>query len=188
MARGLNSPRLILVTDSLRLADPLPAIAKLPHGAWVLFRHYDHPQREALGRAIARLCRAKRLSLLVAGDFALALRLKAQGVHLPEYGLRHPAPALRLWARHKGQLTAACHSRQALRQAKDWGVSAAFLSPVFPTQSHPGQGCLGPMRFRQLTRQSAVPVIALGGVNRQTIALLRHSGATGIAAIAGFSS
>jgi thiamine-phosphate pyrophosphorylase len=41
-----------------------------------------------------------------------------------------------------------------------------LLSPVYPTRSHPGAATLGPVRFHLLAARSAVPVIALGGMNR----------------------
>jgi thiamine-phosphate pyrophosphorylase len=40
-----------------------------------------------------------------------------------------------------------------------------FLSPVFPTRSHPGAAALGPIRFGLLARGTHVPVIALGGMD-----------------------
>ena len=39
-----------------------------------------------------------------------------------------------------------------------------FLSPVFPTASHPGAITLGSAGFHALARLSSVPVIALGGM------------------------
>ncbi len=40
-----------------------------------------------------------------------------------------------------------------------------MLSPVFPTRSHPGGEILGADTFQRLARASAIPVIALGGMN-----------------------
>ena len=58
------------------------AVAGLPRGrAGVVLRHDHDPARAALGRDLARICRARRLALVVAGDGRLAAALKA-GVHL----------------------------------------------------------------------------------------------------------
>jgi thiamine-phosphate pyrophosphorylase len=184
--RGQRPPPVVLMTDQARLPDPLPIAAGLPVGSLVILRHYDDPHRQELGRALARLCRAKRLRLLVAGDFKLAQSLKA-GLHLPDYRLDLPVPAIRLWRRLKpGYLSAACHSAQALRRAEALRVQTALLSPVFATASHPGAKSLGLRQFRRLVGQSSLPVYALGGVNRRTILALRGSGAAGVAAIGGF--
>ena len=104
-------PALWLVTDTLRLPDPLAAAARLPRGTGVLFRHYDHPARSALAGRLALLCRRRGLVLLVAGDARLAKRVRAAGLHLPEARM---AGAAEQAARGDGLITAAAHSRAAM--------------------------------------------------------------------------
>ncbi|MGH7156162.1 MAG: thiamine phosphate synthase, partial [Acetobacteraceae bacterium] len=75
-------PPLWLFTDSRRLADPRGAVRRLPRGlAGVIFRHDGDPERARLGCDLARICRARRLILVVAGDARLAATLHA-GLHL----------------------------------------------------------------------------------------------------------
>jgi thiamine-phosphate pyrophosphorylase len=170
-------PRLWLMTDATRLADPLPAIARLPRGAGVIYRHYGRAEREALGRAVAQACRARGLRLMVAEDAGLALSLRADGVHLPERALGR----LRHLKRQGWMVTAAVHNARSLRQARD--ADAVLLSPVFPTPSHPGAQGLGRLRFAALATRSQAPVLALGGVNAATLRRLRGSRAYGVAGI-----
>lgn len=165
------------MTDAARLPDPLPAIARLPRGAGVIFRHYGAEGREALGAAVARACRAKGLILLVAEDAGLAHRLRADGVHLPERALGR----LRHLKRQGWIVTAAAHGGASLRRAR--GADAVLVSPVFPTPSHPGARVLGQLRFARLVSQARPPVLALGGVNEKTLRRLRGSRAFGVAGI-----
>lgn len=177
---GRRMPALILMTDSHRLPDPGPAAERLPAGALVIFRHYDDAARADKLRSLVRLCRRRRLGLLVAGDRRLALACGADGVHLPEALV----PRGRLRRRKRGWfVTAAAHSEAALRRAAGAGVDAVLLAPVFATASHPGAPALGPLRFARLVRRSPVPVYALGGVNQTTARRLAGSGAVGIAGI-----
>jgi len=151
-------PPLWLFTDARRLADPLAAAARLPRGlAGVVLRHDNEPGRAALGRALARTCRARRLALVVAGDARLAAALGA-GIHLR--GGRWPG-LVRL---HRSPLTSSAHSLPELRRAARAGASLAFLSPAFATASHPDAGALGPMRWAALARRAPLPVLALGGI------------------------
>lgn len=163
-------PALWLFTDSVRQPDPLPSIARLPPGrAGVVFRHDLHPSRTDLGARIARLCRARRLSLVVAGDTRLAAKLGA-GVHLR--GGRWPS-ALRI----KGFATSSAHSVPDLRRAARAGVALAFLSPAFPTESHRGAPGLGSVRWSRWACQApcALVVAALGGIDGNTVRRLpRH--------------
>jgi thiamine-phosphate pyrophosphorylase len=186
--RSLRAPKsvlppLALLTDTERLADPVPILGRLPTGSLVILRHYDSPERATLGARLARLCREKRLRLLVAGDFALAVTLAA-GLHLPE-GLVGRAPArIRLWhRRRRGWLTAAAHGRLALAGAARLRADAALLAPVFPTRSHPGRPGLGCPAFRRLVRGAGLPVYAMGGVTVLTVLRLFGSGAIGVATV-----
>ncbi|EKV32184.1 Thiamin-phosphate pyrophosphorylase [Caenispirillum salinarum AK4] len=157
----------LTVTDTRRMPDPAAVAATLPRGAAIVFRHYEAPDRESLGVHLAAVCRRRGISFLVAGDWRLAARLGADGLHLPEGLARHGilSPAL-LWRRRTGGLlTIAAHDRSALAIAGRLKADAALLSPVFPTASHPGAATLGPWRASLWARTAPRPVMALGGMS-----------------------
>ena len=189
-ARGrIFLPRLILMTDDARHPDPLPTIDALPAGSAVIFRHYGAPDRTALARKVVKHAQAREVRVLVAGDPRLAVKVGADGLHLPEALARRGPGVWRAWrALREGWLiTAAAHSPAALRRADAAGADAVLLSPVFPTKSHPGAAPLGSLRFRILCASSRLPVYALGGVTKATARRLKGSGAVGFAGI-GFLS
>ena len=184
--RPWRGPSLLLVTDPVRLPDPLAIMARLPPGSGVLLRPYGGAECPVV--QIAALARQRRLVLLVAGDWRLAARLGAQGLHLPEGRGRHGllAPALGWRRRHKALLTMACHSPAALGQAARLKTDAALLSPVFATASHVGAKPIGPLRFALWSRRMLLPVLALGGITARTAARLPQGSAAGLAAIGAF--
>ncbi len=160
-------PRLWLFTDQHRLADPRESVAALPRGrAGVVLRHDGDPNRAALGRDLARICRVRNLTLVVAGDARLAASLKA-GLHL-RGGLRPCA------LRPRGMVTSSAHSMRDLARARTAGAALAFLSPAFATDSHPGAPHLGPLRWAALAARVAnrPRLGALGGVDGKTIVRL----------------
>ncbi|MDR3439587.1 thiamine phosphate synthase [Telmatospirillum sp.] len=180
-------PPIILVTDQDRLPDPLPVAAQLPVGSLVIFRHYDDADRYRLAARLARLCRARRLHFLIAGDLDMAVSL-GSGLHLPEGLVKQASARIRLWHRHRRHLlTAAAHGRSAVVSAGRLGADATLLSPVFPTASHPGKPGLGLLAFRRLARLADLAVFALGGVSSTTVRGLAGSGAAGVAAIGGLA-
>jgi thiamine-phosphate pyrophosphorylase len=137
-------------------------VSRLPRGlAGVVLRHDGQPNRAALGHDLARICRARRLILVVAGDVRLAAALRA-GVHLR--GGRRPGPL-----RIKGFVTSSAHAPADLRRAHQAGAMLAFLSPVFATASHPGAGSLGVVRWSKLARGRPIAVGALGGIDGETV-------------------
>jgi len=156
-------PPLWLFTDSRRLADPRPAVARLPKGlAGVVLRHDAAHDRMALGRDLARICRARRLLLVVAGDARLAAALRA-GMHLR--GGRWPGP---VWPRY-GLVTSSAHNFPELRRALRAGADVAFLGPAFATASHPGAAGLGAARWCRLANRAGLPVAALGGIDGTSV-------------------
>ncbi len=175
--------RLILMTDAVRLPDPAAAIASLPAGSIVIFRDYDHPDRAGLGRQLKRVCRVAGCWFLLAGDIALARQLRADGVHLPEYMLADKPKGLQTFS----LITAACHSVPALRRAERAGVSLAIVSPVFPTESHPGAKTLGVPGLTRLQVRTKLPVAALGGVSMKNARQLRPLRLAAIAGISGIT-
>lgn len=185
-SRRRKLPGLILMTDAVRLPDPLAAMASLAPGAAVILRHYEAPDRRALAGRLSAWCRARRILLLVAADTGLAAAVRAGGVHLPEYrigaarGIRRRRPA---WL-----ITAAVHSAAALTRAQRAGVDAVLLSPVFATPSHPDARPLGVLRFAGLVRHCPLRVFALGGIGPRNVRRLKGTGAAGIAGISGVTS
>jgi thiamine-phosphate pyrophosphorylase len=156
-----------LFTDERRLPDPLPSIARLPRGlCGVVFRHDGAVDRAVLGAKVARLCRARRLGLVVAGDMRLAARLRA-GVHL-RGGHRPGLARLR-----PGLLTSSAHEVPEMRRARLAGASILFISPAFVSASHRGSQGLGPSRWARLAARSGnAEAYALGGIDGQKITIL----------------
>ena len=176
-------PPLFFFTDENRIADTLATIGRLPPDTGVIFRHYGHPDRAALAREVTHLCRPQKRLCLVAGSARLARDVGADGVHWPEHQFRTALAARRTfpidWI-----ITTSAHSLSALFRIRECAVNGVFLSPVFPTESHPGATAfLGPLRARMWIRQSAAPVYLLGGIDNRSAARLKSSGAAGFGAI-----
>jgi thiamine-phosphate pyrophosphorylase len=150
-------PSLWLLTDARNDAVLDEALASLPHGSGLVFRHYHLPagERRARFAQVRRLCRAHGHIAVLAGG----ARWPADG----HYGCKVPG---RLWL-------ATAHSAREIARANLRGADAVLLSPVFPTRSHPGAATLGPVRFRLLARLSRAPVIALGGMDPRVARRLR---------------
>jgi thiamine-phosphate pyrophosphorylase len=162
---GDNTPVLWLFTDAARLGNPLPAAAALPRGlCGVVLRDDATAGRAALAASLARICRARRNVLVVAGDARLASGVGA-GVHLR--GGRRVRGMLGL----RGWVTSSAHGVVELRRARAAGARVAFLSPAFVTASHPGAFGLGPLRWAAMARSApkGLAVGALGGIQGASI-------------------
>ncbi|MEP7210441.1 MAG: thiamine phosphate synthase [Alphaproteobacteria bacterium] len=165
-ASGRVLPTAFFVTDPTRTPDPASVVARLPAGWGVIYRHFGAADRVAVGALLARICRRRRLVLLVSADPELARRIGANGVHWPQ---------ARLGGRQRQQPgsphlieTASAHSRPALIAAWRSGVDAAIISTVFASLSATATAPMGMLRFRGLAKSSPLPVYALGGIGADT--------------------
>jgi len=177
-------PVLLFFTDPIRTPDPETIARRLPDGAAVVFRAFGAPDAAERGARLAAIARAGGLKLLIGADDALAQRLGADGVHLPE---RLAHRARRLKATHPGWIvTAAAHSAAAARRALACGADAAVVSAVFPSHSASAGLAMGPIRLAILVRRVRGPVYALGGVTHEKARLLKDAGLMGLAAVDAF--
>lgn len=153
---------LVLMTDD-RKADWAAAARKLPRGGLVVVRARDSEKRRMLAQSLGGIA-----PLLIADDPALAARIGAAGLHLPEGRMREAAH----WrsARPDWIITSSAHSLRALMQAHN--LDAVFLSPVFATGSHKDAKPLSPARAALIAAHALVPVYALGGVTPRNAARL----------------
>ncbi len=141
-------PRLWLMTDERLGGGLFDAIARLPEGAGIVLRHYSLGETER--RALFDAVRAAHSGLLLlAGPPDLAASLGADGSH----------------GRHQGAITASVHDLSELRMAEAVGARLVFLSPVYPTRSHIGVPVLGAEGFAALAAETALPAVALGGMD-----------------------
>jgi thiamine-phosphate pyrophosphorylase len=167
VARAKTLPALWLITDARNDAGLERALAALPRGSGLIYRHYhlDGPERLARFRALRRVARARGHMVVLADSALTAREWGADGI----YG----SPRA-LWPRRAGLLhLATAHDMAELGLAARLGADAALLSPVFPTATHPGGAVLGPVCFHLLARQSRLPVIALGGMTPRRARALR---------------
>lgn len=170
MSPRQSLPRIWLVTDERQGDGLLPAVARLPREAGILFRHYSlaEAERRALFDTVRGVTSGTR-PLLLAGPARLAEAWGADGWHG--------------WGDGEGLRSASVHDLAEIRRAEEQGADLLFLAPVYPTRSHPGAPALGVERFAALAAITKLPVIALGGVAPDNAEELRSRGAYGWAAV-----
>ena len=176
-------PPLFLMTDDLRLPDPLAVARTMPCEWGIVFRHYASPRRRQLAQELAIICAARGVVLLVAADWRLACEVGADGIHMPERALRTGLASQVLTACRARYLTVSAHGPTGLRLAKSMQADGVFLSPVKRTASHADVAPLGVLRFAALAQTCRVPVYALGGLDYEDAPRLSALGAAGIAGV-----
>lgn len=155
-------PFLWLLSDARNDAVLEEALARLPEQSGFVFRHYhlNDAARHERFRTLAEIARRHGHLVIVArADKRFA---EADGT----YG-RPDITAVR-----DRLFLATAHNADEIEAAEDAGADGIFLSPVFPTRSHPGGKTLGAVGFHLLAQHTALPVIAMGGMTAERAAEL----------------
>lgn len=174
-------PPAFFLTDPDRTPDPETVVAGLPAGWGVIYRHFGAPDREVVARRLLKLCRARKILLLIGGDAELAAKIGADGVHWP----KRLAGRSRKWRKRFKLQTMSGHQRDNFGHFRSFAVKAVLLSTVFPSRSASAGAAMGPVRFRALATSLPFPLYALGGVTPENG--LSVSDSAGLAAIDGWA-
>jgi len=177
----MTGPSFFYFTDDKRGKNPVQMALALPKDTGLVFRHYDHPERSSLARQIADITRKRGLTLFVAKSAKLAAQVGAYGCHLPTHMMgRLPLLKYKYPTLH---FSVACHSVWDLCQTQNLGADMAYLSPLYPSRSHPTARALSPLAVASQVRSLYLPVYGLGGINWNRWAQLQDLGFAGFGAI-----
>ncbi|MEX0785762.1 MAG: thiamine phosphate synthase, partial [Dehalococcoidia bacterium] len=119
--------------------------------------------------------------LLVNERADVALAAGADGVHLPERS--QPGEKVRAMTGDACIVGRSVHSVEAARRAEAEGVDFVEVGAVYETTSKPGQMPGGVELVRAVAEAVGVPVIGVGGITAENVALVIEAGADGVAVI-----
>lgn len=171
----------IFMSDPERTPDVLRAVARLPEGATFIYRHFGADNAFEMASALRQVCFVRGIQFLIGQDEALARRVGADGLHLPERDL---AKGSVLRQRYPDWvLSGAVHHRRNLENIHD--LDGIIVSPVFESASASAGELIGIMGLQKIIQSTPCPVFALGGVNAQTVGSLIGVGVAGIAGVSG---
>lgn len=157
------------MTDPQRTQNIEAICEELPRSWGVIYRHFGHPDRLEQATRLARICKRRHLTLLIANDPLLAKRVGADGVHWP-HANRGRA---KYWRKAFQFMTVSAHSATEVRQLSNDVFDGAVLSCVFPSNSPTAGTPMGAHTFRAIANSAPLPCYGLGGIdpsNAQTIA------------------
>jgi 8-oxo-dGTP diphosphatase len=180
--RALELPAVYGITMAGDLGEPAflaRARAAFEHGLrLVQLREKDWPpaRQHALCDALLALAAAHGAQVLLNGVADRARAWGCAGVHWTAAALAAAD------ARPQGLLcVASCHTGAEVAKAGALGLDFAVLGPVRPTPTHPGAPGLGWDAFATMAGTAALPVFALGGLDRGDLDTAIAHGAHGIA-------
>jgi thiamine-phosphate pyrophosphorylase len=143
------------------------------------------PLARLVGRCVAAV-RGTPARVLVNDRVDVALAAGAHGVHLRADSM--PAPRVRTIVPRGFVIGRSVHGAdEAARAVGAGGVDYLIVGTVFATASKPGTRAAGVRVLAEVAAGATVPVLAVGGVTRQTVRDVAATGAAGVAAIGLFA-
>jgi len=121
-------------------------------------------------------------ALFIVNDHAdIAAATGADGVHLGQDDL--PIAEARKVLGEGKIVGLSTHSREQALAAETAGADYIGFGPIFATSTKDAGVAQGVERIRDIKQAVRVPVIAIGGINRDTVRAVMSAGADGVAVI-----
>lgn len=137
-------------------------------------------------RDIGALCRRYGVPFLVNDNVEIAVACGADGVHVGQEDMA--AGEVRRRVGENLILGVSVHTVEEARQAVRDGADYLGLGAVFPTSTKGDAEEMSPETLKAICDAVEVPVVAIGGINRDNLLQLAGSGVDGVALVSAIFS
>lgn len=147
----------------------------------IQLREPELDDRALLARAVefCTLCRELGVLCIINNRADVAAAAKADGVHLGQRDL--PIDAARRIVGPQGIIGASTHTTAEANAGIAKCPDYIAVGPMFATQVKPDYGVAGPEYLRMVRGETAIPLVAIGGINPSNVAAVVEAGAMCVA-------
>lgn len=149
----------------------------------VQYREKDKSTKKMVEEAllIKEICRSKAI-FLINDRIDVAMAVDADGVHIGQDDM--PIQLARQLLGSDKIIGLTVHDLREALQAEREGADYVGLSPVFDTSTKKDAGKgIGPGRIREVKNYLKIPIVAIGGINRENCESVIRGGADSLVAI-----
>ena len=175
----------IIDTQALDFKGEVDATSKAIRGGTRIIqlrdKHYDNGKLLALAQKMKALCRKDNALFIINDHLDIALAADADGLHIGQEDL--PLPIVRKELPIDKIIGCSiCTVAQALK-AQAGGADYIAAGSIFPTLTKNGATVIGIEQLKQIKQVISIPLVAIGGVNRDNMAQVMAAGADAAAVI-----
>lgn len=144
-------------------------------------------QRVELAAELLAICRSHQVPFIVNDDYRLALEIDADGVHI---GQEDERPEIVRMAIGPKLLGISAHNPEESRLAVEQGADYIGVGPMYWTTTKSDiREVQGPAVLRAIRqRHPKLPIVGIGGIDRQGAPAVMQAGADGIAVISAITA
>lgn len=155
--------------------------------AGIILREKDlSPEKyRLLAEQVLPICRSRHVPCILHNDPRTAEALGTDALHLPLPVLRTLSPSRKASFRILGS---SCHSLDEALEAESLGCTYITAGHIFSTECKKGLKPRGVEFLREICRNVAIPVWAIGGITPSVFSLVTEAGARGGCVMSGLMS
>ena len=145
----------------------LENLNKLNEDVSVIYRKYTGNVDEKEIVKIKRICKKHRRMFFISNNFKLALKHSLDGVYLPSFNkdTKHLSFSLK----KNFQILGSAHNPKEIKLKETQKITKIFISSIFKKNKN----YLGLNKFKLLSKFTKKKVVALGGISKKNINLLK---------------
>lgn len=136
-----------------------------------------------IGKSIRVISQRYGKLMIVNDRLDLALRLKADGIHLGQDDLSVGVARRSFNALGGGIVGRSTHSLQQARDAQKEGADYIGFGPLFQTPTKPAYPPIGLMDIARLRKFLRIPFVCIGGINAANVKCVTDAGAQRVAVV-----
>ena len=130
---------------------------------------------------VKELCKKYNALLIINDNYNVALKAGADGVHV---GIEDtPVSEIRKTAGDNFIIGATAKTVEQAQKAQADGADYLGTGALFPSPTKTDALRITPEKFREISESVDIPVVAIGGINRDNIESLKNIGAVGAALV-----
>ena len=145
----------------------------------IIYRNYSKNQNASDIYRLRSYCNKKKIKFYISNNLKLAIKFNTDGIYIPSFNRRITLNKANL--NNNFSVIGSAHNQMEIKKKLDQGCEAIFLSPLFKIKKN--RQNLGVCRFNLLTLKYNNKFIALGGIRKQNINILKMLNIYGIAGI-----
>ncbi|MCY8512914.1 thiamine phosphate synthase [Bacillus atrophaeus] len=192
MMKDLLSVYFIMGSNNTE-AEPLSVVQKALKGGVTLFQFREKGSNALIGAGqlafaekVQAACREAGVPFIVNDDVELAVKLKADGVHIGQ----DDAEAKEVRAAIGDMiLGVSAHTMSEVKQAEADGADYVGMGPVYPTETKKDTKAVQGVSLIEAVRRQgiSIPIVGIGGITLENAAPVIEAGADGVSMISAIS-
>lgn len=173
--------------------DPAHVLQRAIDGGVTAFQYREKgsnaltgTEKLKLGIALRNVCLENNIPFIVNDDIELAIKLYADGVHIGQQDESVDVVRERLPAHISIGVSVSTVEEALIAEAQ--GANYLGVGPIFPTSTKAdAREPIGMEKVREIGLITSLPIVAIGGINKDNARMIMESGIAGISVISAIS-